>query len=130
MQGNCAVVWFGETSLNLTHDLPGLLSGQGPGCDETGLGRAPHSPRESMVQYGELAFWRVGQVSVPGPNAGFEKASLVPGCTRRAHDSDGRAALGRVGFHHRVRVNPTLHPTPTVRQRWMHHRQLAPSSNQ
>lgn len=87
-------VWCGETSLNLTHDLPVLLSEQGSGCSETGLGRAPHSPRESMVQYGELAFWRVGQTSVPGPNAGFEKASLVPGCTRRAHDSVGRAALG------------------------------------
>ena len=50
------------------------------------------------MQYGELAFWSVGQTSVPGPNAGFEKASLVPGCTRRAHDSVGGQLTHRVGF--------------------------------
>ena len=43
-------------------------------------GRAPHSPRESVMQYGVLGLLMAGQSSVPGPYTGLLNASLVPGC--------------------------------------------------
>ena len=43
-------------------------------------GRAPHSPRESVMQYGVLLVLMAGQVSVPGPYTGLLNASFVPGC--------------------------------------------------
>ena len=47
--------------------------------------RAPHSPRESVMQYGVLRLVMAGQVSVPGPYAGLLNASLVPGCAPPRH---------------------------------------------
>ncbi len=44
--------------------------------------RAPHSPRESVMQYGELVLAMAGQVSVPGPNTGLANESLLPGKSR------------------------------------------------
>ena len=47
--------------------------------------RAPHSPRESVMQYGVLRLVMAGQVSVPGPYTGLLKASKLPGCAPPEH---------------------------------------------